>query len=84
MMFFILSRSHIAMATLSPAVADPLYTRPQAAEYLGLKVNTLAVWALTRRQALPFLKIGRNVRYKKSALDSFLASCERNCVDTAE
>ncbi len=51
-----------------------LLTRKDAAAYLGIKPHTLAVWACTHRQALPFVRIGRLVKYRKSDLDSFIAS----------
>lgn len=53
----------------------PLMTRQEAANYLGVKANTLAVWATTKRHPLPYLKIGRLVKYRLSDLQAFL---ERN------
>jgi excisionase family DNA binding protein len=53
---------------------DPALDTPAAAEYLGVKPRTLEVWRSTGRYELPFEKRGRNVRYRKSALDRFLAS----------
>lgn len=46
----------------------------QAAEVLTVKENTLAVWRSTGRYNLPFLKVGRLVRYRVSDLAIFLAS----------
>jgi excisionase family DNA binding protein len=51
-----------------------LLTRQQAAEYLGLKPQTLAVWATNKRYALPFVKVGSLVRYRRSDLVAFLQS----------
>ena len=51
-----------------------LLTRPEAAAYLGLQPQTLACWASSKRYALPHVKCGRSVRYKKSDLDRFIAS----------
>ena len=52
-----------------------LLTRQQAAAYLGVKPQTLSVWACTKRYGLPFIKVGRLVRYRVSDLDldAFLA-----------
>jgi excisionase family DNA binding protein len=47
-------------------------TREQAAAYIGVKPNTLAVWSLTGRYNLRFTKLGRFVRYRKSDLDEFI------------
>jgi len=49
-----------------------LLTREQAATYLGVAPQTLAVWACERRYALRYIKVGRLVRYRKSHLDAFL------------
>jgi excisionase family DNA binding protein len=51
-----------------------LLTRNQAAEYLGVSPNTLAVWASTGRYPLPFVRVGRSVRYRRSDLEKFLES----------
>jgi hypothetical protein len=55
---------------------DELLAPPAAAKFLGgkitpLSVGTLAVWRCTKRYDLPFLKIGRSVRYRKSDLRKF-------------
>ena len=49
-----------------------LLTRPEAAEYLGIKPQTLAVWATTKRYGLPLVKVGRLVKYRKEDLDAFI------------
>ena len=51
-----------------------LLTRDQAAKYLGIKPGTLACWVSTRRYALPFVRVGSRVRYRRSDLDAFLAA----------
>lgn len=58
---------------------DPQYppaylSDKQAAEALGLKPSTLAVWRSTGRYGLPYVKVGRLVRYRISDLAEFLAS----------
>jgi len=49
-----------------------MMTSEQAAEYLGLKAQTLALWRCTRRHAVPFVKVGRKVRYRRTDLEKFL------------
>lgn len=49
-----------------------LLTRREAAAYLGVAEQTLAVWKCTGRRSLPFVKIGRLVRYRKADLDAFI------------
>lgn len=51
-----------------------LLTRPQAAEYLGVKEQTLAVWLTTGRYNLPVIKVGRLVKYRLRDLEAFLVS----------
>jgi excisionase family DNA binding protein len=53
-------------------VTDPLFTSPEAASYIGVGVATLAVWRCVGRYNIQFVKVGRLVKYRKSALDSFL------------
>lgn len=43
-----------------------------AAELLGIKRQTLSVWRSTGRYGLPYVKIGRCVRYRRSDLAKFL------------
>jgi len=58
-----------------PQDADELLDEPKTAELLKLRNHgTLAVWRSTKRYPLPFVKIGRNVRYKKSDVLAFIAS----------
>lgn len=51
---------------------DPLLTEAQAAELLGIKPQTLQAWRSTRRYPLAYIKAGRLVRYRRSALEAFL------------
>ena len=51
---------------------NELFTSDQAAIYLGILPGTLEVWRCTKRYQIPFIKVGRLVRYRRSALDNFL------------
>lgn len=51
---------------------DQLLTPPEAAAYIGVTENTLSVWRCVGRYNIPFIKVGRLVKYRKSALDTFL------------
>lgn len=51
------------------------YTRQEAADYLGVKFHTLEVWACKGRYKIPYIKLGRSIRYKKEDLDEFIKSC---------
>ena len=54
--------------------SDPLFTPPEAAAYIGVSENTLSVWRCVGRYAIPFIKVGRLVRYRRSDLDTWLES----------
>lgn len=56
------------------ATPQKMMTRREAAAYLGVKANTLAVWQVTGRYSLPMVKVGRAVRYRLADLESWLAS----------
>ena len=51
-----------------------LFSEQAAASFLDISPGTLSVWRCTKRYALPYIKVGRLVRYKKSDLDAFLSS----------
>lgn len=42
---------------------EPLMTETQAAEFLGVARDTLTVWRCTGRVEIPYVKIGRAIRY---------------------
>ncbi len=60
---------------------DPLLSRQEAARLLGVKVATLEVWASTRRYELPFVKVGRLVKYRLSDLQAFVEERRRPVSD---
>jgi excisionase family DNA binding protein len=51
-----------------------LLTVPEAAKFLGVAKQTLDIWRSSKRYNLPFLKVGRIVRYKRADLDRWLAN----------
>lgn len=50
-----------------------LLNRKQAAKYLGVTAQTLAIWASVKRYDLPYVKVGRLVKYRRADLDAFIA-----------
>jgi excisionase family DNA binding protein len=54
--------------------APELLTTAQAADYLSIKAHTLEIWRCARRYELRFVRIGRNIRYRREDLDSFLTA----------
>lgn len=61
----------------TPAVQDARLPENEAAAYLGVKPTTLQIWRSTNRYPLPYIKVGRLVRYRLSDLDAFLTQRTR-------
>ena len=59
-----------------PSEQDRLLTTHEAAALLDVSPQTLEVWRSTKRYPLPYVKIGRNVRYRKSGIMGFIAAGE--------
>lgn len=58
---------------------DELLTRREAAQFLKVETSTLAAWASRGSPALPFVKVGRLPRYRRSDLEKFIAENTRTC-----
>ena len=58
-------------AVIKQQSTNPLLTPKEASQYLGISNDTLAVWRCVGRYAIPFIKVGRLVKYRKSELDVF-------------
>ena len=54
-----------------------LLTAEETAEILGVKPQTLAVWRCAKRYGLPYLKLGRSIRYRLDDVESFIAASVR-------
>lgn len=53
--------------------SDDLIDPKPAADLLGIAEGTLSVWRSTGRYNLPFIKVGRKVKYSRKALEAWLA-----------
>lgn len=51
-------------------VMERIYTVPEVAKYL--KMSKSKVYALVKREKIPYLRIGRNVRIRESDLNEWL------------
>lgn len=56
--------------TITPPTT--MLTTAEAAEYLGVQPQTLAIWRSSGRYELPFVKVGRCIRYRLADLEKFL------------
>jgi excisionase family DNA binding protein len=54
---------------------SPPFTPKQAAQILGVQVQTLALWRSTGRYPeLRYYRVGRSIRYRADDVESWLAS----------
>lgn len=60
-----------------------LLPESEAAKLLQVAPGTLSVWRSTKRYPLPYIKVGRRVRYRRSDLEAWLES-RRVVVNQAE
>ncbi len=65
-------------------VSYDLLDERSAAKAIDVAPNTLAVWRSTGRYRLPFIKVGRKVRYRREDLVVWLAERTRAAGTTAE
>jgi len=59
---------------LSKPIQQDLLDDNDAAIFLRLKPKTLPVWRCTKRYKIPYIKVGRLVRYRRSDLEAWLES----------
>jgi predicted DNA-binding transcriptional regulator AlpA len=66
--------SHSPPSSKSTNHNSHLLSEAEAADFIGVERKTLAVWRSTKRYSLPYVKVGRLVRYIRSDLIAFLES----------
>lgn len=74
--------NHTSLAEIVQRSSD-LIDEKKAAEILAVEPGTLSVWRSTGRYNIPFIKVGRNVRYSRKALETWLESRTRSNGATA-
>lgn len=65
------------MIDLTTLPTTALLTAPQTAEVLSVPLNTLNIWRTNGRVGLPYIKIGRQVRYQVGDLLAFMEEGRR-------
>ena len=66
---------------LATTTGKRLLTAEQVAEWTGLSLDTLAQWR-SQGRGIPYLKIGRAVRYDPSDVQEYLRGCRVSVSDT--
>lgn len=51
---------------------DKLLTSKETAKVLGISSRTLDVWRSIGRSHVPFIKVGRSVRYRMSDIENYI------------
>ena len=64
----------LVTTTVTRTDATALVSPTDAAAMLGVTVATLAIWRCTRRYPLPYVKVGRSVKYRAADLEEFILS----------
>jgi excisionase family DNA binding protein len=54
-----------------------LLTEDEAAAQIGCAVQTLRIWRV-RKKNLPYVKLGRMVRYQQADIDAYIAASVRS------
>ena len=57
---------------MQTAHSDKLLTETEAAERLVVAPRTLTKWRCTASQSLPFIRVGRRIRYRASDVEAYL------------
>lgn len=60
--------------SLEDLPGSALLSPDQTGAVLGIRPATLAVWRSTARVKLPYVKIGKNVKYRAGDLREFIAT----------
>jgi excisionase family DNA binding protein len=68
---------------METSMENNLLDEKEAAVILTVKPETLSVWRSTGRYGIPFVKVGRRVRYRRSDLDKWLETRTRTNGATA-
>jgi excisionase family DNA binding protein len=68
---------------MASIIIPDLLTPENVAEITGLSLDTLAQWR-SQRRGIPYLKIGRAVRYDPAEVQTYLERCRVSVSDPHE
>lgn len=71
------------MIDLDNLPGSTLLNDKQVSEVLGVPTSTLNMWRVYRRVPLPFVKLGKQVRYRVSDVRGFIDSGVQNPTEAA-
>jgi excisionase family DNA binding protein len=64
-------------------LTSTLLSADQVAQLTGISIDTLAQWRSQRRE-IPYLKIGRKIRYDLTDVQNYLRGCRVSVSDSKE
>lgn len=67
------------MSAVTPEAHSRLLTPEATAEMLGVALNTLAVWRTTARYPLPYVRVGRCIRYRLADVEKWISDQTVHC-----
>jgi len=70
-------------STIQTNDSPNLFSAKQVSELTGLSTETLAQWR-SQRRGIPYLKIGRAIRYDPADVQQYLAGCRVSVSDPNE
>jgi hypothetical protein len=59
-------------APIVTPIQSLLLSTEHAAQHIGITPHTLTVWRCTKRQNIPYIKVGRLVKYRLADLEVWL------------
>lgn len=59
-------------------ITERLLTTKEVGRLLQVSTSTLCKWRVSKREVLPFLKLGRAVRYRVSEVEAYLKTRVRH------
>ena len=65
---------------LSDTLQDPLLPPKTTANRLGVEETTLATWRSKKLYPLPYVQVGRLIRYRQSDVENFIRQRTRSGV----
>lgn len=57
---------------LEVQITNSLMNQKEAAAYLGTTVKSLNTWRARGKYNIPYVRWGKNIRYKKESLDAWI------------
>ena len=70
--------------TIEAPSPDQLVSEKEAAQILTLQPTTLRDWRCRQSQTLPYVKLGRSIRYRRSDLLAFIDAQTHGAFDSDE